>query len=296
LSPSRTPDSGVLYGAIAYVIWGLLAVYWTMLERVPATQVIAHRVVWSFVALVLLLAVMRLGNPAEGASGRVIGLYAVAGVLIGVNWFMYVWAVNHGLVVQSSLGYFITPLVNVALGVLVLRERLRRWQWVAIAIAATGVVSLAIAYGEIPRIALALSLTFGFYGLVKKQAPLPPLKGLTLETGTIFVPALIYLVVLDRTGEGAFLHTGVGYDALLVAAGPVTILPLLLFAAAVQRVPLSVVGVLQYISPTIQFLLGVFLYREPFSRNQLLGFAIVWVALVVFAVDGILAARRGTPS
>jgi chloramphenicol-sensitive protein RarD len=221
----------------------------------------------------------------------VVGLYALAGALISINWFLFLWAVNNGLVVASSLGYFITPLVNVLLGVVVLREQLRAMQWVAVALAFVGVARLTLAYGAIPWIALALAASFGGYGLVKKKAPLPSLEGLALETAVLFLPAAAYLVALDRQGSGAFLAHGAVTDALLVAAGGITVVPLLLFASAVRRVPLSVVGILQYISPTIQFLLGVFVIREPFTQSQLSGFALVWVGLFVFGLDGVRTRR-----
>ena len=289
---------GVWIGAAAYAIWGLFPIYWKLFDAVPAAQIIAHRIAWSFIVLVPVLALSAWrGSRAAGsfgfhADGATLVVYAVAALLIGVNWFIYVWAVNHGLVVETSLGYFITPLINVLLGVVVLRESLRRWQWAAVAIAAVGVAYLTAVYGAVPWIAIALAVSFGTYGLVKKRAPMASLPGLTLETGILFMPAVGFLAVAEWRGIGAFGHAGMLPTALMAGAGVVTTIPLLLFATAVRQIPLSVIGILQFIAPTIQFLLGVFAYREPFSRSQLAGFSLVWLALAVFAIDGIAAQGR----
>ena len=284
---------GVWLGASAYTLWGLFPLYWTQIESVPALQIIAHRIAWSVLVLVcvIMFRMRRSIRTSDFGGGDVpapFGLYGAAAILIGLNWFLYVWGVNHGLVVGTSLGYFITPLVNVLLGVIILRESLRPAQWLAVAVAAAGVAYLSVTYGSVPWIAVALALTFGTYGLVKKKATLPALQGLTLETGLLFVPAVVFLLVSESLGHGAFGHAGARVTWLLAGAGIVTTIPLLLFATAVQRVPLSVMGILQYISPTIQFLLGLFVYREPFSRSQLLGFLAVWTALAIFAFDGLM--------
>ena len=285
--------TGVWYGIAAYSIWGLLTLYWRLFPHVPAVQVLGHRIVWAFVVLAAIIAAswprrrttMRLLTP------RAIGLYAVAAALISINWFLFLWAVNNGLVVASSLGYFITPLVNVVLGVMVLHERLRRLQWLAVAIAAAGVLYLTWVYGSLPWLALGLAVTFGAYGLVKKRGELDAMESLTLEATILLLPAVAFLVMEDQAGRGAFLRSGVRTDLLLAVAGPVTSTPLLLFGAAVRRVPLSVIGILQYISPTLTFILGVFVLGEPFSRTQLIGFAMVWTAVAVFTADGFLSRR-----
>ena len=277
------------YGVAAYSLWGLLTLYWRLFPNVPAMQVLGHRIVWSFILLAAIIAaswrqrriVMRSVTPS------VIALYALAAVLIGVNWFLYVYSVNHGFIVESSLGYFITPLVNVLMGVVVFRERLRQLQWVAVAFAFSGVVWLTLAYGTLPWIGLALAGSFGSYGLVKKKATLPSLEGLALETAVMLVPASLYLIALHANGTGAFLRSGATTDLLLVAGGIVTVVPLLLFATAVRRIPLSVVGILQYIAPTIQLLLGVLAFKEPFTRAQVSGFGLVWVGLVIFTIDSL---------
>jgi chloramphenicol-sensitive protein RarD len=289
VTTAPAPDSqrGVWYAIAAYVIWGMFPLYWHQLQQVPSLQVIAHRIIWSCVAVVVVVLAVRGRRAWPAVPGRVGALYAVAAVLIGFNWFLYVWGVNADLVVQTSLGYFMTPLVNVLMGVLILRERLRAAQWISVAIAAAGVAYLTNAYGQLPLLSLGLALTFGSYGLLKKRGPLPALEGLALETSILLLPAVIYLVVADRQGVGAFLRAGAWVDTLLILGGPVTLVPLLLFGAAVQRVRLSVIGITQYIAPTIQFLLGVFVMREPFTRTQLVGFVIVWIALAVYVVDGL---------
>lgn len=287
---------GVWLAAASYTIWGLFPLYWKQLEFMPAEQIIAHRIAWSFVVLVPVLAwsTWRVRANASGSvvSGASIGVYSAAALLIAVNWFTYVWAVNHDYVVETSLGYFITPLVNVLLGVAVLRESLRPAQWVAVGLAAVGVAYLTAVYGTVPWISLALAISFGTYGLVKKKAPMPPLPGLTLETGLLFVPAVALLVIAEVRGDGAFGHTDALPTILMAGAGVVTTVPLLMFASAVKHVPLSLIGILQFIAPTIQFFLGVFVYREPFSRSQLVGFGLVWTALAVFAVESTVAHAR----
>lgn len=285
--------NGFWSGVAAYTMWGLVPIYWKLLKHVPAIQVLGHRIVWSLAVLLILIAVRRRGRSlVSSISPRVVGLYAIAAALIAVNWFLYIFAVNAGFIVETSLGYYITPLVNVLFGVLFFHERLRPAQWIAIAIAAVGVIQLTFAYGALPWIAFGLAASFGSYGLAKKKAPLDPLEGLTLETAILCPLALAYLLFLYRTGEGAFLHTGGASDAFMIGGGLVTTIPLLLFAAAVRSVPLSVIGILQYIGPTIQFFLGIFVYGEPFSRTQLVGFSIVWTALAIYAGDSLRARRQ----
>jgi len=286
-------NKGIWYGIGAYVIWGLFPVYWKWLHHVPAVQLISHRVLWSFLMLFVFILVSRQWNVFRTAAlkPRVLRIYLVAAVLIGINWLVYIWAVNAGFIVEASLGYYINPLLNVLMGVLFLHERLRSLQWIPLGLAAVGVLYLTFAYGSLPWIALTLAFSFGAYGLVKKTAPLGSLYGLTLETGLLFLPALLYLLYSDTTGQGAFLHTGAISDVLLVGAGLMTTIPLLMFASAARRIPLSLVGILQYIAPTLQFLLGVLVYGEPFTHTQFIGFGIVWVALILFGAEGFLAHR-----
>jgi chloramphenicol-sensitive protein RarD len=301
LTHDRSRSGGWL-AAGAYSIWGLFPLYWKLIEDVPAMQLIAHRIVWSFLVLIP----VALSRAARGAAvrteddspsrGRIVALYALAGALIAVNWFLYVWAVNHDFIVETSLGYFITPLVSVLLGVVILGERLRRWQWVAVLFAAAGVAYLTWSYGTLPWIAVGLALSFGTYGFVKKKAPYPALLGLTIETGTLLLPAIAYLLLAERAGVGAFGHTSATTTFLMAASGIVTTVPLLMFATAAQRVPLSLLGIIQYISPTLQFVIGVFVYDEPFSRQQLIGFSLVWCALGVFGTESATHARRLRPA
>jgi chloramphenicol-sensitive protein RarD len=287
--------SGFWSGVGAYVLWGVLAVYWKLLAHVPSLQIVAHRVLWSFAVLVLLLtATGQWGRLRAVMTRRVVILYVVAALLIAINWLVYIWAVVSGFLLEASLGYFITPLVNVLLGVMVLRERLRSFQWLAVALAGAGVLQLTYVYGATPWIALVLAVTFGLYGLVKKRAPLGATDGLTLETGVVVPIAGIYLVATEYTGTGAIGQASALTQALLVGGGPMTLLPLLLFASAAQRISLSALGILQYIAPTMQFLLGAFVFDEPFTRIQLVGYALVWLGLLVFTVEG-LSRRRGIP-
>jgi chloramphenicol-sensitive protein RarD len=282
---------GVWYAICAYTIFGFFPLYWKMLERMSALQTVSHRIVWSCAVLLVLTIVSGRWPAFRSAvrSRRAIALYAAAALVISINWFIYIWAVNAGFVVQTALGYFINPLVSVLLGVVLLRERLRRAQWIAIGLALAGVIYLTLNYRTPPWIALSLAGTFGTYGLLKKTAPLDALQGLTVETSVLFLPALGYLAFENHAGRGAFAHTGPLLALVMMGAGPVTTVPLLLFAAAARRIPLSLMGMLQYINPTIQFLLGIFLYKEPFTRSQFAGFACVWAALVLFAGEGYVA-------
>jgi chloramphenicol-sensitive protein RarD len=285
---------GVWQGLLAYTIWGLFPIYWKLFHDIPALEVLAHRILWSFVALAVILVLLwpaRL-RALKGQPWRSVALYAAAAVLIGVNWFLYIWGVNAGFVVETSLGYFMTPLVNVLLGVAVFRERLSTWQWLAVALAAAGMVYLTNAYGAVPWIALGLAVSFGSYGLAKKKAPLPALDGLMLETTLLVLPAFAYLAVLHGSGQGSFFRVATPTELFLVAGGLITVTPLLLFASAVRRVPLSIMGLLQYVSPTIQLVLGVLVFKEPFTRVQLTGFGFVWAGLALFAADSFKNRRR----
>ena len=284
---------GVWQGLAAYTIWGTFPIYWKLFHGIPALEVLAHRVTWSFVAVTAMLLVtgrLRL-LVAAAQSRRQAAVYGLAAVLIGINWFLYVWGVNAGFVVETSLGYFITPLINVLLGVVVFRERLSAAQWTAVALAGGGVTYLTVMYGSVPWLALGLAVTFGSYGLTKKKATLGAFNGLALETAMLVGPAVAYLALLTLAGRSSFVRVGVLTDVLLVGGGLITIAPLLLFASAVRAVPLSIIGLLQYISPTIQLVIGVLLFREPFTRVQLTGFACVWAALALFAFDSLRSSR-----
>jgi chloramphenicol-sensitive protein RarD len=288
---------GILYALGAYLIWGLFPLYWAPLEQIPALQLIGHRIGWSFVLLVfvILLAGQWRAFRSAALHTKTVRVYLVAAVLISINWFTYVWAATHGFVVQASLGYYINPLFSVSLGVIIFRERLRPIQWVPIGLAALGVIDLTMTYGALPWIALTLAITFGLYGMIKKTAPLGSLYGLTLETGLLFLPALAYLVTCELTGQGAFLHSGLQTDWMMVGAGLVTTVPLLLFASAAPRVSLTTIGILQYVNPTMQLLIGVLILREPFPLARLLGFALVWAGLILFWAENLHASTRLAP-
>ena len=286
-------NKGILRGIGAYVLWGLFPIYWKLLHQVPAVQVIGNRIVWSFLLLIgiVFFTSQWADFRTAAASPKIMGIYSVAAVLLTINWLVYVWGVNSDYIVETSLGYFINPLISVLLGVFFLHERLRSTQWIPVAIAAVGVAYLTAVYGHLPWIALTLAFTFAFYGLVKKTAPLGSLHGLTLETGIVFPFAMTYLVFVGLRGTGAFLQDGTLTTLLLIGAGPVTTIPLLMFASAAKAIPLSIIGLLQYIAPTLQFLIGVFIFKEPFDRSLLIGFSIVWTALIIFWVENYLAHR-----
>ncbi|MCI0550108.1 MAG: EamA family transporter RarD [Anaerolineae bacterium] len=285
-------NKGILYSVTVYALWGFFPIYWKLLSHVPALQLLGHRIAWSFLLLLGVIFITKQWNEFRATLNvRTFRIYLIAALLIGVNWLAYVWAVNAGFIVETSLGYFINPLLSVLMGVLFLGERLRPMQWIPVALAAMGVAYLTFAYGQLPWIALLLAFTFGFYGLVKKLAPLGSLFGLTLETGILFLPAFVYLSVVESNNTAAFLHSGIASDLLMIGAGLVTTIPLLMFASAAKLIPLSMIGVLQYIAPTIQFLIGVFIYKETFDQSRLLGFSIVWLALIIFWVENYLANR-----
>jgi chloramphenicol-sensitive protein RarD len=247
-------NKGVLYGIGAYLLWGFFPIYWKLLHGINAFQLISHRIIWSFVLLMLVILVTRqFADFRAVAKSKNLWVYLFAALLIGINWTLYVWAVNKDYIVETSLGYFINPLISVLLGIVFLRERLRLGQWIPVILAALGVTYLTFVYGRLPYIALALAFSFGLYGFVKKLSPLGSLYGLTVETGILFLPAVGYLLFADANGNGAFLHTGLRADLLMVGAGVVTTVPLLLFASAARSVPLWFVGLLQYIAPTLQF-------------------------------------------
>jgi len=285
---------GILSAAIAYFLWGIFPIYFKALQVVPATQILGHRIVWCFIFVMLTLLVTRQFKSWRVLlNRRVLLIYSVAAVLLAVNWLVYVWSVNAGFVVEASLGYFINPLVSVLLGVIFLREKLRPLQWVPVGIAAAGVLYLTLTLGSPPWIALTLAFSFGTYGLVKKMAPLDSLFGLSLETAILFVPALAYLIFCETQGSGSFVHTGGWVSGLLAFTGVISAIPLLLFAVGVRSAPLSTIGLLQYITPTLQFLLGVLLFGESFTPNRLAGFILVWAALVFFTIESMLAQRKG---
>ncbi|MGE5651385.1 EamA family transporter RarD [Noviherbaspirillum sp. UKPF54] len=286
---------GMLYAAAAYAAWGLFPVYFKALQSIAPTEILMHRMLWSLLFLAMVIAWRRqwawLGDVVR--RPKVLAGFAASAVLLSSNWFIYIWAVNNDRVVDASLGYFINPLFNVLLGFLILRERLRPVQWTAVALAAAGVAWLTWQGGQLPWVALTLAVTFGLYGLLRKTAALGALEGLALETLLLFPLALAYLAVLTLQGKNGFASAPLSLQLLLAAAGPITAIPLLLFAAGARRIPLSVLGLLQYIGPTLQLLLGVWLYHEPFGGGRMFGFALIWGALAVYSLEGVWRVWRG---
>ncbi|UQU64662.1 EamA family transporter RarD [Couchioplanes caeruleus] len=284
---------GYLYGLAAYAMWGFFPIYFKLLKPSPPLEILAHRIIWSVLFISLLLAAMRnwrfLGRLIR--DRRLLGGVSLAGVLIGVNWATYIVGVNSSRVVETALGYFITPLVVVLLGVTVQRERLRRWQWAAVGIGGLAVGVLTVDYGHLPYIALLLAASFGSYSLVKKRLSLPPAEGLFVESAVLALPALAYLGWLNAAGRAEFGHVSAAHTVLMVLAGVATAVPLLLFAASANRVPLVGLGILQYVAPILQLACGVLLFHEPMPPARLAGFGLVWIALIIFTVDGIRGAR-----
>ena len=285
---------GTLYGAGAYLLWGLFPLYWPLLEPSTALEVLAHRVLWSLVVVVVLLAVTRRLPQVRAAvrDRRRLAMLSAAAALVAVNWGTYIYGVSSGRVVETSLGYFINPIVTVLLAVVVLGERLRRAQWAALGIAFVAVVVLTVENGSPPWLALVLAATFGAYGLIKKTAGVGAVEALAVETGVLLPLAAAYVVGLSLTGAGTFAAEGAGHAGLLALSGLVTAVPLLMFGAAAGRVPLSTLGILQYLAPTMQFLLGVTLFDEPLPPVELFGFVLVWTALALFSVDLVRDSRR----
>jgi chloramphenicol-sensitive protein RarD len=287
--------AGVASGLAAYGLWGLFPLYFPLLEPAGGVEIVAHRVVWSLLFVAVLLTALRAWPQVRATvtDRRALLVLSGAAVLIAANWLVFVYGVNSGHVVETSLGYFINPLVSVLLGVVVFAERLRRLQWVAVGIAAVAVGVLTVDYGRPPWIALALAGTFGLYGLMKKLVRVAAAPGLFVETALVVVPAVAVLAVLHAQGEGTAGSAGTGHLLLLLSSGVATAVPLLLFAGATRRIPLSTVGLLQYVTPLMQLAIGVFVYDEPMPPARLAGFVIVWVALAVFTVDSLRNARAG---
>jgi chloramphenicol-sensitive protein RarD len=286
---------GLIFGFAAYGLWGLFPLYWPLLKPASATEILANRMAWSLVVMAVLLAVRRRWAwiaELRRTPGKVLLLCAAA-VLVSANWGVYIWAVNRHQVVETSLGYFINPLVTVLLGVLVLRERLRPLQWVAVGIGAVAILELVVGYGKLPWIALVLAFSFGSYGLLKKLANVPAVESMAVETGFQFLPALAYLAFLQSRGTAALGHTHWTVTLLLALSGLVTVVPLLLFAAAAIRLPLSTVGLLQFLTPILQLSCGVFIAHETVPGSEWVGFAIVWLALALLTYDSLTRVRKG---
>jgi chloramphenicol-sensitive protein RarD len=291
IDPMRT---GILSAALAFFCWGLFPLYFHALHAIPPLQILAHRMLWSLLFLLIVLTVRRQWAwLAIVRKPRVIASFVGSAFLLSANWLVYIWSVNNGHVIEASLGYFINPLVNIMFGFFLLKERLRPAQWGAIGVAALGVAWLTWQAGTVPWIALVLAASFGAYGLMRKTAALGALEGLSFETMVLFPIAAIYVGWLTWQGQNAFINTDADSTRLLlIAAGPLTAIPLLLFASGARKIPLSVLGLLQYLSPTLQFLLGVWVFHEAFTSARLVGFAVIWAALALYAAEGLMNANR----
>ena len=285
---------GVIYAGLAFVIWGLSPVYWKALGAVPVLEITMHRVIWSFLFLVGLILLQRRWPEFAVVlkNGRMLLTLLSTAILVSANWLLYIWAVNNNYMLQASLGYYINPLVNVVLGLLFLRERLRRPQILAVMLAASGVLYLTISFGEFPWISLTLALSFGLYGLIRKVAPVGALVGLAVETMLLSPPAVIYLVYLNSQGADTILRVSLKLDLLLIGCAPLTAAPLLFFTLGAKRLYLSTLGLMQYIGPSGMFLLAVFYYNEPFSTTQIWTFVMIWAALVIYSTDSVIYYRR----
>jgi len=287
-------SKGVLSAALAYTCWGLFPLFFELLGHVSPAEVVAHRTVWSLLFVLLVLAVMKRFAWMRDllAKPKVLAAFALSALLLACNWLVYIWAVQNDHVLDASLGYFINPLVNVALGFLVLHERPRRLQWLAVGLASAGVLWLTLQAGRLPWVALVLAFSFGFYGLLRKIAPLGALEGLTLETMILTPVAIAALAWWSWQGHSAFVSEDGTTLALLLLAGPLTAVTLLLFASGARRIPMTTLGLLQYIAPTLQFGLGVWIYHEPFQPSRMIGFALIWLALLVYSLESLWTGRR----
>ncbi len=282
-------NQGLSAAFCAYAMWGVLPIYWKALAIVPSYEIICHRIVWSFLfSLILLLFQRKTAVLFKAFSNlRALATFAATATLLGSNWLVYIWAVNSGYIVESSLGYFINPLIAVLFGVLFLKEPLRSGQWGALFVALLGVLYLTFSYGEFPWIGLTLAITFACYSLLRKTASLHSLEGLVFETGLLSIPAAIALFFFARQGQSHFLTSGSQVTLLLIASGLVTSLPLLLFVFGAQRITMTAIGLLQYLAPTLQFLIGLLIFKEPFPPEKLIGFAIIWAALALYTGENI---------
>ena len=287
-------NRGIFYGIAAYVFWGFFPIYWKLIAEVAPVEILLNRIIWSFVFLYLVLLVQKNWAWIHSMRGnrRLILISILAALLLAVNWFTYIWGVNNGFIVETSLGYFINPLVYVLLGVVVLREKLRPLQVAAVVIAGIGVLYLTIGIRSLPWISLVLAISFGFYGLIKKRTPLGSVEGLSAEMTVMVVPAMIGLFGLSTAGSSTAQVTGVGTHLLLIFSGVVTAVPLILFAEATKTVPLTSIGFMQYIAPTMQFLIGVFVFHEDFNTVRLIGFSIIWLALLIYSIDSLQNRER----
>ncbi|MFR9756583.1 EamA family transporter RarD [Streptomyces sp. TR06-5] len=295
MSSSSDTRSGLVYGFAAYGLWGLLPLYWHLLAPTGAAEVLAHRMVWSLPTAVLVLAAMRRWSWIRDLvrRPRTLGIVALAAIVISANWGMFIWAVSEEKLLEASLGYFINPLVSIAFGIVLLRERLRPAQWVAVGIGAAAVAVLTVGYGEVPWLSIALAFTFATYGLLKKRVKLEGVESFSAEAAVQFLPALGFLVFLASRGDAGFTTDGPGNAVLLALSGAATAAPLIFFGSAAVRLPLSTIGLLQYTAPAFMFVLGLLVFHEPMPAERLTGFLLVWAALALLSWDAFRNARRG---
>jgi len=286
---------GVLYATSAYALWGVFPLYFHAVASVPALEILGHRILWTLGFVALLLSLRRQWGWLGAAlrNGPVLRTFALSAMLVAGNWYAYIWTVNHGHVVEGALGYFFAPLMSVLAGALLLREPLSRWQWLALLLAGTGVAWMSWQVGRVPWPALIIGATFAGYGLVRKRAPLPPLEGLSLETLLLVPAAALVLAQLQASGAAQFGNAPRSVQTLVLLSGPITAIPLLLFTAGAQRIPMSWLGMLQYLGPSLQLLIGVVLYHEPFSGARAQGCWLIWLGCAVFSADLLRAHRRG---
>ena len=293
MQPGSSYKKGLLFALAAYFIWGIFPLYWKMIDHIPAMQILAHRILWSFVFLAIIIVIGRNQNFLQYLKNkRVMLLLTASAILIAANWGIYIYAVNNNQIVEASLGYYINPIINVMLGMLFLKERLNKIQVAALLFALAGIAWLTFSVGKLPVISLLLAFTFGFYALIRKKANLQSMPGLLIETMVLVPVALAYLLFIAKAGSGAFLSGSVQDDIFLIVAGPVTAIPLFLFGIAAPKIPLSTMGFIQYFSPTIQLLIGVIIFNEPFTHANLVCFVLVWAGLALYSYSVVRQIRK----
>jgi len=293
---TREKTKGFIYGLLAFITWGFLPLYWKMLSQVPADETLAHRILWSFVLVTGIIIVLKKLGPLKQylLDKKKLMIIAICSLLISINWFIFIWAVNTNQVIEASMGYYILPLVSVFLGVIFLKEKITIWQCLAVTMALIGILIITVEYGRVPWIALVLAITFGLYGLAKKLLEVEPLLGLALETAIITPIAIIYIIFIQLQGVGT-LGIGEGYltlTLLLIGAGVATAMPLLWFAESAKRIELSTIGFMEYIAPTITLLLGIFIFQENFTKTHFISFSCIWVAIVIYSISKYSAFRK----
>jgi chloramphenicol-sensitive protein RarD len=286
---SPVKNKGAILAITAYTLWGVFPVYWKAVQTIPAYELVCHRIIWSLSFLLLIVLVKKDWRRiySQYRIKKNILTVIITAILLAVNWLIYIWAVSADYLVEASLGYFINPLINVILGVIFLKEALRKWQWASIGIAACGVLFLTFMYGAFPWIGLSLALSFGFYGLLRKIAPLNSVQGMSIEMSILIVPALIFLIFLEISNQGALRHASLSLTGLVLLVGIITVIPLLLFTSAAKKITLTTLGIIQYITPSLQFMLGVFMFHEAFATERFIGFCIIWSALLLYTLESV---------